>query len=136
MRHAPADSASTPVIHVDRALVEEAARQEAARAHIAFVTGPDGAEIVVENTGYAPIDALVLENETCLGAFHEENENTRQVADPAWPGFAHAVAEGVAVTELIAAGLVEVTDGADRAETVRDRLGMDRVVGDAVVDVT
>ena len=116
-------------------LAEDEAKRDAAWRYMQFVTGPEGAKIIVENTGYAPTNALVLEDETYLGAFYAENENARiahqQVADHAGPWFAYPGPEGVAVTDQIAAALVEVTEGEDPetrirtlAETLRDELGM------------
>ncbi len=104
-------------------LTEDPAIQEAAWEYILFATGPDGARIVVENSGYAPTNAVVLEDEQYLGEFYAANENARrahaQVAAYSGPWYSYPGAEGVAVTDLIAAALVEVIDGADPAETIR-----------------
>ncbi|MEM8587785.1 MAG: extracellular solute-binding protein [Pseudomonadota bacterium] len=116
-------------------LTGDAERQQAAWDYIAFVTGPDGQRIIVENTGYAPANAIVLDDEAYLGAYYAANENARvahsQVAQYAGPWYAYPGAEGVAVTDLIAAALVEVTEGADvegtistLADDLRDRLDM------------
>ena len=116
-------------------LAEDEAVQAAAWEYISFITGPEGARIIVESTGYAPTNAVVLEDESYLGAFYQANPNAfvahQQVAAHAGPWFAYPGAEGVAGTDLIAAALVEVTDGADPqatilelAETLRDELGM------------
>jgi len=89
----------------------------------------------VENTGYAPANKLVLDDAAYLGAYYAANENAwvahAQVAEHAGPWYAFPGAEGVAVTDLIAAALVEVTEGApveatitDLAETLRMQLGM------------
>ena len=116
-------------------LADDPAVQQAAWEYIAFVTGPEGQRIIVENTGYAPANALVIEDDAYLGAYYAENENARvahaQVAAYAGPWYAFPGAEGVAVTDLIAAAMVEVADGADveatvseLADTLRARLGM------------
>ena len=116
-------------------LTEDEAMQDVAWDYMMFATGPEGARIVVENSGYAPTNSIVLEDESYLGEFYASNENARrahaQVAAYSGPWFSYPGAEGVAVTDLIAAGLVEIIDGADPAETiatvaedVRDRLGM------------
>ncbi|MEO1226861.1 MAG: extracellular solute-binding protein [Pseudomonadota bacterium] len=116
-------------------LTDDAERQQAAWDYIAFVTGPDGQRIIVENTGYAPANAIVLDDEAYLGAYYAANENARvahaQVAQYAGPWYAYPGAEGVAVTDLIAAALVEVTEGADvngtistLADDLRDQLDM------------
>ena len=116
-------------------LTDDPDKQQAVWEYVQFVTGPEGARIVVENTGYAPTNALVLEDEAYLGAFYADNPNAlvahTQVARYAGPWYAYPGAEGVAVTDLIAAALVEVTEGADPeatigdlADTLRSRLGM------------
>jgi multiple sugar transport system substrate-binding protein len=116
-------------------LTEDADKQQAAWEYIQFVTGPEGAKIVVENTGYAPTNAIVLEDDEYLGAFYEANPNAltahRQVARYAGPWYAYPGPEGVAVTDLIAAALVEIAEGADPetriqdlADTLRDELEM------------
>ena len=117
-------------------LTEDAEKQAAAWEYISFVTGPEGQKIIVENTGYAPTNALVLEDESYLGAYYEANPNARtaheQVAEFAGPWYAYPGVEGVAVTDLIAAALVEIAEGDAApgprvealADTLRDRLGM------------
>ncbi|MDH3741448.1 MAG: ABC transporter substrate-binding protein [Hyphomicrobiales bacterium] len=117
-------------------LTEDDDKQKAAWEYIQFVTGPEGAKVVVENTGYAPTNALVLEDEAYLGAFYTNNQNAKiahaQVAAHAGPWYAYPGSEGVAVTDLIGAALVDVADGgADPeetikalADTVRKKLGM------------
>ena len=116
-------------------LTEDTAKQQAAWEYIQFVTGPDGAKIIVENSGYAPTNAIVLQDESYLGAFYANNPNAKrahaQVASYAGPWYAYPGAEGVAVTDLIAAALVEVVEGADPdtkinevADDVRSKLDM------------
>ncbi|MEL6210396.1 MAG: extracellular solute-binding protein, partial [Pseudomonadota bacterium] len=116
-------------------LTDDAEKQAAAWRYISFVTGPEGAKIIVESTGYAPTNEIVLTDEAYLGAFYEANPNAKvahaQVAAHAGPWYAYPGAEGVAVTDLIAATLVEVTEGAEPepeikalASTLRNRLGM------------
>ena len=116
-------------------LTEDAAKQAAAWDYIAFVTGPEGQKIIVENTGYAPANALVLEDGAYLGAFYAGNENARvahaQVARYAGPWYAYPGSEGVAVTDTIAATLEDIASGAEveptvtgLAETLRGDLGM------------
>lgn len=113
-------------------LTDDAEKQAAAWEYVAFVTGPEGQKIIVENTGYAPANSIVLND---LVDYYEENPNAipahAQVAAHAGPWFAYPGSEGVAVTDLIGAALVNLTDGADveetisdLAETVRDRLDM------------
>ncbi|QPM90985.1 extracellular solute-binding protein [Pseudooceanicola algae] len=117
-------------------LTDDAEKQQAAWDYIAFVTSPEAQKIIVETTGYAPTNALVVEDESYLGAFYETNPNARvahaQVARYAGPWYAYPGAEGVAVTDVIAADLLEIVDGADPratieelADTTRSMLGFD-----------
>lgn len=105
-------------------LTPDAEKQKAAWEYIAFVTGPEGQKIIVENTGYAPANKIVLDDEAYLGAYYAANTNARtahaQVAAHAGPWYAYPGAEGVAVTDLIAAALVEVTEGAEVDATISE----------------
>ena len=105
-------------------LAKDDARQKAAWEYIAFVTGPEGQKIIVENTGYAPANAKVIEDKSYLGDFYANNPNAlvahSQVANFAGPWYAYPGAEGVAATDLIAASLVEVAEGADPDSTIKD----------------
>jgi len=116
-------------------LTDDAEKQAAAWEYVAFVTGPDGQKIIVENTGYAPANSIVLDDGSYLGDYYEANPNAKpghaQVAAHAGPWYAYPGSEGVAVTDLIAAALVELTEGGDvdatineLADTVRDKLDM------------
>ncbi|MBF9052441.1 extracellular solute-binding protein [Roseobacter sp. HKCCD9010] len=116
-------------------MTDDPERQAAAWEYLAFVTGPEGQRIIVENTGYAPANKIVLDDASYLGAYYEANPNAlvghTQVADHAGPWYAFPGAEGVAVTDLIGAALVELSEGADveatvseLANTVRAQLGM------------
>lgn len=116
-------------------LSDDVDKQKAAWEYIAYVTGPEGQKIIVENTGYAPANKIVLDDESYLGDYYANNANAKvahaQVAAHAGPWYAYPGSEGVAVTDLIAAALVELTEGADvkgtvteLADTLRDQLGM------------
>jgi len=117
-------------------LTDDAEKQQAAWEYISFVTGPEGAKIIVENTGYAPTNSIVLQDESYLGAYYDENPQAKvaheQVAAHAGPWYAYPGAEGVAVTDLIAAALVEIAEGDEPeprikalADTLRNRLDME-----------
>nr|WP_306268876.1 extracellular solute-binding protein [Pararhizobium sp. IMCC3301] len=103
-------------------LTEDPEKQKAAWRYISFVTGPSGQKTIVENTGYAPANSIVIEDKDYLGSYYAGNENARvahsQVANYAGPWYAFPGAEGVAVTDLIAAALVEITEGADVSKTM------------------
>ena len=117
-------------------LTDDRAKQDAAWRYMLFATGPEGAKIIVENTGFAPTNALVVEDDTYLAEFYKANPMHRpaheQIARFAGPWYAFPGAEGVAVTDLIAAAMVEVSDGGadveltirELAETLRQRLDM------------
>jgi len=116
-------------------LTKDKAKQAAVWKYMQYASGPEGAKIVVANSGYAPTNSVVLEDENYLGAFYAKNENSRvahaQVAAYAGPWYAYPGSEGVAVTDLIGAALVEVVSGDDPemtikklAEDVRAKLNM------------
>ena len=102
---------------------KDKAKQQAAWKYMQFASGPEGAKIVVANSGYAPTNALVLQDNHYLGAFYAKNSNSRvahaQVAAYAGPWYAYPGAEGVAVTDLIGAALVEVVSGSDPESTIK-----------------
>ncbi|MGL4437944.1 MAG: extracellular solute-binding protein [Bosea sp. (in: a-proteobacteria)] len=54
---------------------KDAAKQKAAFDYIKFVTGPEGATIMVNNTGYMPSTALPGQREDMLAKFYRENPN-------------------------------------------------------------
>ncbi|MGL4637250.1 MAG: extracellular solute-binding protein [Beijerinckiaceae bacterium] len=54
---------------------KDAAKQKAAFEYIKFVTGPEGATIMVNNTGYMPSTALPGTREDMLAKFYRENPN-------------------------------------------------------------
>lgn len=117
-------------------LTTDAAKQQAAWTFMRFATGPEGAKIIVENTGFAPTNSVVVEDEAYLADFYAANPLVKpaheQIARFAGPWYAFPGDQGVAVTDLIAAAMVETSDGgADPeatvralAETMRQRLGM------------
>jgi multiple sugar transport system substrate-binding protein len=117
-------------------LATDPAQQDAVWRYMTFVTGAEGAKLIVENTGFAPTNAKVVNDASYLADFYAKNPDHKpgheQIAAFAGPWYAYPGAEGVAVTDLIAAALTEVTDGGadaeaavkDLATTVRDRLGM------------
>lgn len=116
-------------------LTDDAEKQKAAWEYMAFVTGPEGQKTIVETTGYAPANKIVLDDDSYLGAYYAANPTAKvghaQVAAHAGPWYAYPGAEGVAVTDLIAAALVELTEGAEvkstiaqLADTLRMQLGM------------
>lgn len=117
-------------------LATDPEQQAAVWRYMRFVTGPEGAKIITESTGYAPTNSVVVEDARYLADFYAANPHVKpaheQIARYAGPWYAYPGAEGVAVTDLIAAALVEISDGgADPgatikalAETLRDRLGM------------
>lgn len=54
---------------------KDQAKQKAAFDYIKFVTGPEGATIMVNNTGYMPSTALPGQREDMLAKFYRENPN-------------------------------------------------------------
>ena len=117
-------------------LTDDPKRQEAAWRYLTWATGPKGATVVVENSGYAPTNAIVVEDESYLGAFYAANPNAKvahaQLANYAGPWYAFPGAGGVKVTDTIMKGLRDVIDQTrapdakleEVAAEVRDQLGM------------
>ncbi|WP_339778549.1 extracellular solute-binding protein [uncultured Thalassospira sp.] len=116
-------------------LATDPAQQKAVWRYMQFVTSPAGEKIIVENTGYAPTNSILVKDDSYLASYYAANPQARpahqQIAKFAGPWYAYPGDEGVAVNDLIAAALVNVTDGANPAETikslaatVRTRLGM------------
>ncbi|MDP2700389.1 extracellular solute-binding protein [Thalassospira sp.] len=116
-------------------LATDPARQNAVWRYMTFVTSPAGEKIIVENTGYAPTNSILVNDDSYLGSFYAANPQSRpahqQIARFAGPWYAYPGDEGVAVNDLIGAALVNVAEGANPettiktlAETVRTRLGM------------
>lgn len=105
-------------------LTDDADKQQAAWEYISFVTSPEAQKIIVETTGYAPTNALVVEDDSYLGGFYEATPNARvahaQVAQYAGPWYAFPGTEGVAVTDIIAADLLRIVEGADPRDTMTD----------------
>ena len=103
---------------------KDKAKQAAAWKYMRYASGPEGAKIVVANSGYAPTNALVLKDKKYLGQFYAKNENSRvaheQVAAYAGPWYAYPGAEGVAVTDMIGAALVEIVSGADPEARIKE----------------
>lgn len=54
---------------------KDPAKQKAAFDYIKFVTGPEGATIMVNNTGYMPSTAIPGQREDMLAKFYRENPN-------------------------------------------------------------
>jgi multiple sugar transport system substrate-binding protein len=54
---------------------KDPAKQQAAFDYIKFVTGPEGATIMVNNTGYMPSTALPGQREDMLAKFYRDNPN-------------------------------------------------------------
>ncbi len=105
-------------------LTDDAEKQKAVWRYMLFVTGPEGAKIIVENTGYAPTNTIVLSDDAYLGKFYASNPNARvahaQVAAHAGPWYAYPGPEGVAVTDLIGAALVLISEGDDPKATIKE----------------
>ena len=117
-------------------LTDDPERQAAAWRYMTFATSPEGAAIVVENSGYAPTNRIVVEDDAYLGAFYADNPNARiahaQIARLAGPWYAFPGVGGVRVTDTLMNGLRDVIDGlaepeaqiAAIAEEMRGQLGL------------
>lgn len=61
-------------------LTEDPEERAAAWEYIKFVTGPVGQTIMAQNTGYAPVNIVALEDPERLGRFYERHPNHAQAA--------------------------------------------------------
>ena len=117
-------------------LATDEAKQQASWTFMRFAMGPEGAKIIVENTGFAPTNSVVVDDAAYLADFYAANPLVKpaheQIARFAGPWYSFPGDQGVAVTDLIAAAMVEISDGQadpeetvrNLAETMRDRLDM------------
>ena len=90
--------------------------------YMTFAAGPEGAAIVVRNSGYAPTNQRAADDPQFLGDFYAENPNHQATRDQVaflGPWFAYPGERGVRVTDTIMSSLRDVLDtDADPAETL------------------
>ena len=103
-------------------ITDDEARQEAAWRYMTFAAGPEGAAIVVRNSGYAPTNQRAADDPQFLGDFYAENPNHQATRDQVaflGPWFAYPGERGVRVTDTIMSTLRDVLDtDADPAQTL------------------
>lgn len=61
-------------------LAQDPEKQEAAWEYIKYVTGPEGQAIMVEQTGYTPVNTVAVNDPDTLGKFYEKNPEHRVAA--------------------------------------------------------
>jgi multiple sugar transport system substrate-binding protein len=100
---------------------KDARKQAAAFNYIKFVTGPEGATIMVNNTGYMPSTALPGQREDMLGRFYRENPNWRTTLEqlPVMTGwYAFPGQNALRITDVINDHLQTVVNKSREADPV------------------
>ena len=103
----------------------EPERQQAAWDYILFATGPVGQTIMVQETGYVPVNTLPVDDPAYLGAFYSDNPQYRIPVEQmpvmsnwyAFPG-----ENSVRITEIIRDAMQDVVTLREQPDTAMDRL--------------
>jgi multiple sugar transport system substrate-binding protein len=106
----------------------DAAKQKAAFEYIKFVTGPEGATIMVNNTGYMPSTSLPGTREDMLAKFYRENPNWNTTLQqlPVMTGwYAFPGQNALRITDVINDHLQTVVARKETADAVLARMGAD-----------
>ena len=106
----------------------DAAKQKAAFEYIKFVTGPEGATIMVNNTGYMPSTALPGTREDMLAKFYRENPNWNTTLQqlPVMTGwYAFPGQNALKITDVINDHLQTVVNKSRKAEAVLPQMVSD-----------
>lgn len=106
----------------------DAAKQKAAFDYIKFVTGPEGATIMVNNTGYMPSTALPGTREDMLAKFYRENPNWNTTLQqlPVMTGwYAFPGQNALKITDVINDHLQTVVNKSRKAEAVLPQMVSD-----------
>ena len=101
------------------------ARQQAAWDYILFATGPVGQTIMVQETGYVPVNTLPVDDPAYLAAFYSDNPQYRIPVEQmpvmsnwyAFPG-----ENSVRITEIIRDAMQDVVTLREQPDTAMDRL--------------
>jgi len=109
-------------------LTKDAAKQKAAWEFIKFLTGPEGATIIVKSTGYVPATDLPAKDPAMLGDFYKNSPNHRAAMEQlplvtAW--YAFPGENGVKITDVIKDHLQSVVDKSAKAEDVLKKMTSD-----------
>ncbi len=103
-------------------------RQEAAWKFIKFATGPVGATMMVNATGYMPATTIPAEREEMLGRFYRENPNhmtTFRQQDVITGWYAFPGQNALRITDVINDHLQSVVAKRAEAEPTLDRMAAD-----------
>ena len=103
----------------------EPERQQAAWDYILFATGPVGQTIMVQETGYVPVNTLPVDDPAYLAAFYSDNPQYRIPVEQmpvmsnwyAFPG-----ENSVRITEIIRDAMQDVVTLREQPDTAMDRL--------------
>jgi multiple sugar transport system substrate-binding protein len=109
-------------------LAKDPAKQKAAWELMKFLTGPEGATIIVKATGYVPATDLPAKHPDMLGAFYANSPNHRVAMEQlplvtAW--YAFPGEHGVKITDVIKDHLQTVVDKSAKGDAVLTRMAAD-----------
>lgn len=100
-------------------------RQKAAWEYIKFVTGPEGATLMTQSTGYFPANTLPIKNPQMLGGYYDANPNqyTAVKQQPWLTGwYAFPGENGLKITDVIHDHLQTVFDKSAQPQQALDAM--------------
>jgi multiple sugar transport system substrate-binding protein len=99
----------------------DAAKREAAWKFLRFSTSPLGTALMVQNTGYVPVNQIAIDDPQYLGQFYRENPlfRTATMQVPRMiPWYAFPGANSVRVTQVMVDNMARVVEGTAQPEQV------------------
>ncbi|WP_159351190.1 ABC transporter substrate-binding protein [Roseomonas harenae] len=104
---------------------KDPAKQQAAWRFIKYATGPEGATMMVNHTGYMPATTIPAEREELLGRFYRENPNhltaiRQQDVITGW--YAFPGQNALKITDVLNDGIQSVVSKRAEADAALDRM--------------
>lgn len=109
-------------------LARDAAKQQAAWRFLTFASGPQGATIMVRNTGYVPLTDIPRNTPEMLGNYYRDNPNhavTLQQMRVARDWYAFPGANGARINDVIRDHLQTVVNRSQQPDAVLARMTTD-----------
>jgi len=110
-------------------ITQDARRAEAAWRFLQFATSAEGTTLMVQNTGYVPVNQLAIDDPRWLGAFYRENplfQPATQQVGLMVPWYSFPGANSVRVTQVMVDNLARI---------VEQRATPEQVLGDMATEV-
>ena len=114
--------------NVGMIFTRDAQKQDAAWKFIKFATGPEGATMMVNHTGYMPATVIPAQREEMLGRFYRENPNhmtTFRQADSITGWYAFPGQNALRITDTINDHLQAVVAKRAEADATLERMAAD-----------